>query len=102
MAYRLTKRARLDVLNIWLYIAQDSEPAADRFIDLLTHYFRLLGDNPYAGRSRNELRQGYRRFPVGQHVIFYEDAVALILEDQPGADFPHRRGRVVARRGLLA
>jgi toxin ParE1/3/4 len=63
MAYRLTKRARRDVLNIWRFIAKDSEAAADHFIDLLTHHFRMLGDVPYAGRPRDELRPGYRSFP---------------------------------------
>jgi plasmid stabilization system protein ParE len=30
MAYRLTRRARRDALNIWRRIAEDNEPAADR------------------------------------------------------------------------
>jgi hypothetical protein len=32
MVYRLTRRARQDVLNIWQYIAQDNEPAADLYL----------------------------------------------------------------------
>jgi toxin ParE1/3/4 len=72
MTYRLTRRARRDVLNIWRHIAGNNEPAADRFIDLLTHHFRLLGDNPYAGRNRDELRSGYRSFPVGDYLILYQ------------------------------
>lgn len=52
MAYRLTRRAHRDVLNVWRHIAEDNESAADRFIDLLTHYFCLLGDKPHAGRRR--------------------------------------------------
>ena len=71
MTYRLTRRARQDVLHIWKYIADESEVAADRFVDLLTHYFALLGDNPHAGRRREDLRQGYRSFPVGEYLIFY-------------------------------
>ena len=71
MTYRLTKRARQDVLNIWCRIAEDNEPAADRFIDLLTHHFRLLGDYPHAGRRRDELRSGYRSFPVAEYLILY-------------------------------
>jgi toxin ParE1/3/4 len=71
MVYRLTRRARQDVLNIWQYIAQDNEPAADRFIDLLARYFQMLGDNPHAGRPRDELRPGYRSFPVGEYLILY-------------------------------
>ena len=71
MTYRLTRQARRDVLDIWRYIAKDNEPAADRFVDLLTHYFKLLGDNPRAGRRRDQLRRGYRSFPVGEYLIFY-------------------------------
>jgi toxin ParE1/3/4 len=69
--YRLTRRARRDLLEIWSYIAKDSEAAADRFIDLLVHRFHILGSNPYAGRERSELRPGYRSFPVGEYMIFY-------------------------------
>ena len=54
MAYRLTRRARRDLLNIWAHIAPDNEPAADRFIDLLTHHFKVLGDFAQAGRKRDE------------------------------------------------
>jgi plasmid stabilization system protein ParE len=56
MIYRLSRRPRRDVLLIWRYIAQDNEPAADRFIDRLMRAFQLLGDNPHAGRRRDELR----------------------------------------------
>ena len=71
MTYRLSRRARRDLLQIWNYIAVDSEPSADRFVDLLTQHLQLLGQNPYIGRRRDELRAGYRSFPVGQYLIFY-------------------------------
>ena len=69
--YRLARRARRDVLKIWQYIAEDNVRAADRFVDLLTHYFKLLGENPRAGRRRDELRHGYRSFPAGDYLILY-------------------------------
>jgi plasmid stabilization system protein ParE len=47
MVFRLTRKARRDVLEIWRYIAQDSEAAADRFIDRMIHQFRLLGEMPH-------------------------------------------------------
>ncbi|HXB71769.1 MAG TPA: type II toxin-antitoxin system RelE/ParE family toxin [Candidatus Acidoferrales bacterium] len=71
MAHRLTGRARRDVLDIWRRIAADSEPSADRFIDRLTQHFRLLGKAPFAGRQRDDIRPGYRSFPVGEYLIFY-------------------------------
>jgi plasmid stabilization system protein ParE len=48
--YRLTMRARQNVLRIWRRLADDNQSAAVRFVDLLTHHFRLLGDFPEAGR----------------------------------------------------
>ncbi len=74
MTYRLTRRARQDVANIWKYIADDNERAADSFVDLLTRQFALLADNPYAGRRRDDLRPGYRSFPVREYLIFYRIA----------------------------
>ncbi len=71
MTYRLSRRARRDLLQIWSYIAEENELAADHFIDLLIQHLQLLGRNPHIGRHRNELRAGYRSFPVGQYLIFY-------------------------------
>ncbi len=82
MTYRLSKKARGDLLEIWRYIAADNESAADRFIDLLTQRFQLLGKNPYIGGNRDELRTGYRSFPVGQYVVFYRVA-------EPGVQIMH-------------
>jgi len=67
--YRLSQRTRRDLVEIWSYIAEDSEAAADRFINLLMGSFRRLGQNPYPGRSRDDLGQGSRSFVVGQYVI---------------------------------
>jgi len=70
-AYRLSQRARRGLVEIWSYIAEDSEAAADRFIDLLVGTVRRLGQNPRLGRTRDDLRQGCRTFVVGQCVIIY-------------------------------
>ena len=71
MKFRLTRQARSEVLQIWNYIAANSEEAADGFLDLLKQHFQLLGSTPHAGRTREELRTGYRSFPVGEYLIFY-------------------------------
>jgi toxin ParE1/3/4 len=71
MTYRLSEHARQDLLHIWNHIAEDNEPAADRFLDLLIQHLDLLAKNPYVGRRRDELRHGYRSFPVGQYLILF-------------------------------
>jgi len=62
------------LVEIWSYIAEDNEAAADRLIDLLVASFRILGQNPRLGRGRDDLRQGARSFVVGQYVIIYRVA----------------------------
>jgi toxin ParE1/3/4 len=71
MPYHVSRRARRDLLSIWTHIAVDSESAADRFVDLLSHHFGVLSEFPEAGRRRDEVRPGYRSFPVGEYLIFY-------------------------------
>ena len=61
-------------MAIWSYIADDSEDAADRFVDLLAGSFGNLGRNPYLGRRRDDLHQGWRSFVVGQYVVVYRIA----------------------------
>lgn len=63
--------AKADLLDIWLYVADDSQQNADRLIDKLFSRCRMLGDNPELGRQRNELSDGLRSFPVGRYVILY-------------------------------
>ena len=64
-------RARSDLTEIWNYIAADNETRADAFVDLIDQKFQALAAHPNLGRSRNELEEGLRSFPVGNYVIFY-------------------------------
>jgi toxin ParE1/3/4 len=34
--------------------------------------FWLLAENPDIGKTCDEIRDGYRKFPQGSHVIFYQ------------------------------
>ena len=72
MAHRLSAQAEAELEEIWLYITEHSSvETADRFIDRLTGVFLLLAAHPFAGRERDDLREGYRSYPVGSYVIFY-------------------------------
>lgn len=64
-------RARLDLIDIWQFIADDSVAAADRVLDGIESTLRMLRDNPKAGRARPELAEGLRSFPAGAYVLFY-------------------------------
>ena len=70
--------------GIWLYVASrsDSIEIADRVIDNITDRFRLIANNPYIGRRRDEdLRPGLRSFPADDYIILYRieaDAVLIL------------------------
>jgi len=81
---RLSARARADIEDIWLYIAQDSPRAADRLLDRIYRTCQRLARSPRMGRARGEQAIGLRSFPVGSYVVFYRPgkggiAVARIL-----------------------
>ena len=64
-------RAKIDLIEIWDYIADDSEARADAFIDRIDQKFRTLAQRPLIGRLRDELAADLRSFPVGRYVIYY-------------------------------
>lgn len=64
-------RAKRDLLEIWEYIADDSEARADEFIVRFDTKFRLLAERSGLGRPREELAEGLRSFPLGRYVIFF-------------------------------
>lgn len=70
---RVVKRplAHSDLAEIWSFIADDSEAAADRFLRAMEQKFRLLSTQPKLGRLRSELMAELRSFPVGRYVAFY-------------------------------
>ncbi|MGV8075350.1 MAG: type II toxin-antitoxin system RelE/ParE family toxin [Syntrophobacteraceae bacterium] len=63
--------AKTDLVEIWDYIADDSEALADAFVDLIDKKLLMFASNPGMGRARDDLVEGLRSFAVGRYVIFY-------------------------------
>lgn len=68
---RITDGAQTDLLDIWLYIAKDSERAADALTEKIIEKFDQLLQLPQMGRERFDVRPDLRSFLVGSYVIFY-------------------------------
>jgi toxin ParE1/3/4 len=66
-----SSQAEQDIGDIWLFIAEDDEAAANRVKDRLLEVFRMLAANPGAGRARDEIRKGLRSYPVSNYIVFY-------------------------------
>ena len=72
MTHLVSPEAESDLLDIWSYIATESNAqTADRLIDSVIERFLLLARHPFAGTLRHDLRTGLRTFPVHSYLIFY-------------------------------
>lgn len=79
---RLTLQAEQDLLEAWLYIAEENPVAADRIVDAIYESARQLADSPLLGRDRAELGADLRYWPTETpYLIFYcpeESGITII------------------------
>lgn len=74
MSLRLTFRpsARRDLEGIWdLGRARWGVTQAEDYVRRIKNTLDLLTCHPEMGRSCEDIRAGYRKRPVGVHVVFY-------------------------------
>ncbi|EHC10119.1 type II toxin-antitoxin system RelE/ParE family toxin [Fischerella thermalis] len=69
--YRLSQQAEQDLEDIWIYLAQQDELAADKQIAQLLDRLPMLAQFPDMGRKRDDLLQRLRSFPVKPYIVFY-------------------------------
>ena len=60
--FALTPRAKLDLFEIWSYIAVDSEDAADRVDNAIFDACAFVAKNPLLGHARPDLNARLLRF----------------------------------------
>ena len=68
-----TERAQADLLEAWLYIAEDNLAAADQVLNTIEQESQVLRMQPLMGRSRPELGSQVRSWPSATpYILFYE------------------------------
>jgi toxin ParE1/3/4 len=68
----LSPRARDDLDGIWTYTARTWDvDQAERYLRRIAAAIDLVAENPTLGRNCDHIREGYRKHPVGAHVLFY-------------------------------
>ena len=73
--------AAADLAEIWAFIAEDSPPAADAFIQRIIGKFEPLRQFPELGAAREQLAPGLRALPYRDYVIYYlaePDALVIV------------------------
>ena len=69
--YRLSQQAEQDLEDIWCYVAQNDEVAADLLMAKLLDKLPMLAKFANMGQSRGDLMDGLRSFPVKPYIVFY-------------------------------
>jgi plasmid stabilization system protein ParE len=78
--FLLTRSAKKDIDEIWLYIVQksDSVTPAERFISRLHTTIVTLAANPGIGRRSEEIDRRGRCFPAGDYIVYYREESSRI------------------------
>ena len=66
-----TAQVEEDLIELWVYIAQDNPAAADRLLDNIEQCFFMLANNPLMGRLRPDIAAELRYFVSGKYLILY-------------------------------
>lgn len=51
---------------------------ADRYYDALVQGINLLAKDPDIGTTCDDIREGYRRFKIKRHIIFYKISLEIL------------------------
>jgi toxin ParE1/3/4 len=67
-----SRRAKADVRDIWAYTSDYwGREQAEIYLGLIEAAVEAIAADPKLGRPCNDVRQGYRKYLVGAHVLFY-------------------------------
>lgn len=67
----LAPQAEQDLLEIWLYVADDQPMHADRFLDRIETAAQRLAEFTEIGTERPELGEELRSFPVERYMLYF-------------------------------
>jgi toxin ParE1/3/4 len=73
---QFARSAQADLLEAWLFIAEENPSGADHVLDAIEHEANILVTQPFMGRARPELAAGVRSWPTSTPYIFYYVATA--------------------------
>lgn len=73
--YLLSKLAQQDIISIVDYTMDTwGQAQVSKYLSQLEQRFEWLSENSESGKKREDVKEGYRSYPEGRHVIFYRIA----------------------------
>ena len=79
--FSLTEKAKDDLKKIARFTQKRwGKVQRNTYLRSLDGCFHQLSDNPAMGRSCDEIKPGYYKFPTGSHVVFYRCKTERMIE----------------------
>ena len=79
--FTLTYKAIADLKDIGHYTLEHwGREQRNLYLQMLDVYFQQLASNPLSGKDCSDIRNGYRKFNAGSHVIFYRQKSSESIE----------------------
>lgn len=79
--FKLTNKAKVDLKDIAIYTQEKwNKQQRNIYLKQFDDAFHKLAKTPSMGINCDFIRQGYRKFPQGSHVIFYKDGSTSTIE----------------------
>jgi toxin ParE1/3/4 len=79
--FALTEKAKADLKTIAIYTQNTwGREQRNRYLSMLDNAFYDLADNPLKGTDCGYLREGYYKFHIGKHFIFYHAIGSGLIE----------------------
>lgn len=80
-SFVITNMAKADLKEIGRYTLEHwGRDQRDQYLTRLDACFHHLAENPHTGKDCSEIRDGYRKFNAGSHVIFYRQSLPDMIE----------------------
>jgi len=72
--FALSAKAKSDLIKIAKYTQLTwGQVQRNNYLKILDNSFQLLADDPKIGINCNYIREGYSKYPLANHVIYYKD-----------------------------
>lgn len=79
--FYLTQVAKADLREIGCYTQREWNAAQrNQYLAMLDGCFQTLADDPRKGRDCSDIRDGYRKYGAGSHVVFYRQIATEAIE----------------------
>ena len=79
--FTITNKAKADLKEIGRYTQEHwGRDQRNQYLTMMDACFHQLAANPHIGKDCSEIRDGYRKFNAGSHVIFYRQTATDTIE----------------------